>query len=149
MLEIAATDVTPAVAEEAFGPLVVLVRYASTGEITAALQAVPHSLTATIHSQPEEAEVRGELTDAARDLVGRIVYDGYPTGVRVSWAMNHGGPWPATNTQHTSVGVTALRRFLRPLAWQDAPADVLPAELRDGAVDVPRRVDGVLELAGA
>ncbi|UPL14581.1 aldehyde dehydrogenase (NADP(+)) [Microbacterium galbinum] len=149
VLEIAATDVTPAVAEEAFGPLVVLVRYASTGEITAALQAVPHSLTATIHSQPEEAEVRGELTDAARDLVGRIVYDGYPTGVRVSWAMNHGGPWPATNTQHTSVGVTALRRFLRPLAWQDAPADVLPAELRDGTVDVPRRVDGVLELAGA
>ncbi len=149
VLEIDAKDVTPAVAEEAFGPLVVLMRYSTVAEVREALQAIPHSLTATIHSSPDETDVRGELTDAARDLVGRIVYDGYPTGVRVSWGMNHGGPWPATNTQHTSVGVTAIRRFLRPLAWQDAPADVLPDELRDGVVDVPRRVDGVLRLAGS
>jgi len=147
VLEIDAADVTAAVAEEAFGPLVVLVRYTSIDEVRAALQAVPHSLTATIHSTDDETERRGALTAAVQDLVGRIVYDGYPTGVRVSWAMNHGGPWPATNTQHTSVGVTAIRRFLRPLAWQDAPADVLPVELRNGSVDVPRRVDGVLELA--
>ncbi|PVE96680.1 aldehyde dehydrogenase (NADP(+)) [Microbacterium sp. TPD7012] len=149
VLEIDAKDVTPAVAEEAFGPLVVVMRYSTVSEVRDALQAVPHSLTATIHSASDESAVRGELTDAARDLVGRIVYDGYPTGVRVSWGMNHGGPWPATNTQHTSVGVTAIRRFLRPLAWQDAPVDVLPDELRDGPVDVPRRVDGVLQLAGS
>lgn len=149
VLEIDAADVTPEATEEAFGPLVVLVRYSSTAQVAAALDAVPHSLTATIHSLPEEDAVRGELTEAARDLVGRIVYDGYPTGVRVSWGMNHGGPWPATNTQHTSVGVTAIRRFLRPLAWQDAPVDVVPDELRDGLVDVPRRVDGVLELASS
>jgi NADP-dependent aldehyde dehydrogenase len=149
VLEIDAADVTAAVAEEAFGPLVVIVRYAALDEVRRALRAVPHSLTATLHSEPDETAVRGELTDAVEDLVGRIVYNGYPTGVRVSWGMNHGGPWPATNTQHTSVGVTAIRRFLRPLAWQDAPADVLPPELRDGAVDVPRRVDGVLELASA
>ena len=147
VLEIDAADVTPAVAEEAFGPLVVVVRYSTTAEIVAALQVVPHSLTATLHSEPAEGELRQELTEAARDLVGRLVYDGYPTGVRVSWGMNHGGPWPATNTQHTSVGVTAIRRFLRPLAWQEAPDDVLPDELRDGPSDVPRRVDGVLELA--
>lgn len=147
VLEIDAADVTPAVAEEAFGPLVVIVRYSTVDEVRTALQAVPHSLTATIHSEPDETETTVELTAAVEDLVGRIVYNGYPTGVRVSWAMNHGGPWPATNTQHTSVGVTAIRRFLRPLAWQDAPAEVLPAELRDGPVDVPRRVDGVLELA--
>ncbi|MGW8482268.1 aldehyde dehydrogenase (NADP(+)) [Microbacterium sp. NPDC055903] len=147
VLEIDAVSVGPAVAEEAFGPLVVLVRYSAIDEVRAALQAVPHSLTATIHSAPGETAERAALTDAVEDLVGRIVYDGYPTGVRVSWAMNHGGPWPATNTQHTSVGVTAIRRFLRPLAWQDAPADVLPEELRDGPVAIPRRVDGVLELA--
>lgn len=147
VLEIDAADVTAAVAEEAFGPLVVMIRYSSIEEVGTALYAVPRSLTATIHSAPDEAEIRGALTDALHDLVGRIVYDGYPTGVRVSWAMNHGGPWPATNTQHTSVGVTAIRRFLRPLAWQDAPADVLPEELRDGPVDIPRRVDGMLELA--
>lgn len=149
VLEIDTADVTPAVTEEAFGPLVVLVRYSTTAEVASALGAVPHSLTLTIHSMPDEGETRGALTDAAIDLAGRIVYDGFPTGVRVSWAMNHGGPWPATNTQHTSVGVTAIRRFLRPLAWQDAPADVLPVELHDGPVDVPRRVDGVLELAGS
>jgi len=147
VLEIDAVAVTPAVAEEAFGPLVVIVRYASIDEVRSALAAVPHSLTATIHSEPAEHDARGELTAAVEDLVGRIVYNGYPTGVRVSWGMNHGGPWPATNTQHTSVGVTAIRRFLRPLAWQEAPSDVLPEELRDGASDIPRRVDGVLELA--
>ncbi|WP_147915599.1 aldehyde dehydrogenase (NADP(+)) [Ruania zhangjianzhongii] len=149
VLEIDAADVTAAVTEEAFGPLVVLVRYRSIEEIRTALQAVPHSLTATIHSTAEETQQRAALTEAVTPLVGRIVYDGFPTGVRVSWGMHHGGPWPATNTQHTSVGVTAIRRFLRPLAWQDAPADVLPAELRDGTVDLPRRVDGVLQLAGS
>ncbi|GAA1523556.1 NADP-dependent aldehyde dehydrogenase [Microbacterium ginsengiterrae] len=147
VLEIDATDVTAEVTEEAFGPLVVVVRYSDVAEIARALDAVPDSLTATIHSEPGETELRAELTDVVSGRVGRIVYNGYPTGVRVSWAMHHGGPWPATNTLHTSVGVTAIRRFLRPLAWQDAPAEVLPEELRDGPVDVPRRVDGVLELA--
>lgn len=149
VLEIDAGDVTAAVTEEAFGPLVVLVRYRSIDDVRHALQAVPQSLTATIHSATEEEALRSELTEAVTPLVGRIVYDGYPTGVRVSWAMHHGGPWPATNTQHTSVGVTAIRRFLRPLAWQDAPEGVLPEELRDGLVDIPRRVDGVLQLAGS
>lgn len=147
VLEIDAGEVTAAVAEEAFGPLVVFVRYVRIDDVRAALEVVPRSLTATIHSAPDESLVRRELTDVVEAMVGRIVYDGFPTGVRVSWGMNHGGPWPATNTQHTSVGVTAVRRFLRPLAWQDAPADVLPEELRDGPVDVPRRVDGVLQLA--
>jgi NADP-dependent aldehyde dehydrogenase len=48
-------------------------------------------------------------------------YDAYPTGVAVSWAQHHGGPWPSTNTQHTSIGTTAIRRFLRPVTWQNAP----------------------------
>ena len=78
--------------------------------------------------------------------VGRIVFDGYPTGVRVSWAQHHGGPWPATNSQHTSVGVSAIRRFLRPLAYQDAPEALLPAELRDDHAGIPRRIDGRLQL---
>ena len=95
----------------------------------------PDSLTATIHAEADESDLdRGaDSSRLQRRCVGRIVFNGYPTGVRVSWAQHHGGPWPATNTQHTSVGVTAIRRFLRPLAWQDAPEAVLPAELRDGA----------------
>ncbi|UFU06196.1 aldehyde dehydrogenase (NADP(+)) [Ruania halotolerans] len=149
VLEIDADHVTPAVTEEAFGPLIVLVRYRDLAQIGATLAAVPDSLTATIHSAAGEAQERQALTEVVRDVVGRIIYDGYPTGVRVCWAMHHGGPWPATNTQHTSVGATAVRRFLRPLAWQDAPQEVLPPELREGQVGIPRRVDGVLRPSGS
>jgi NADP-dependent aldehyde dehydrogenase len=78
-----------------------------------------------------------------------MIYDGYPTGVAVSWAQNHGGGWPASNSLHTSVGATAVRRFMRPLVWQDAPADVLPVELRDDMREIPRRVNGVMRSKDA
>lgn len=149
VLGIDAAAITPAVTEEAFGPLIVLAVYDDVAEIGPALDAVPDSLTASIHSAADESVLRARLVDLVQDRVGRIVFDGFPTGVRVSWAQHHGGPWPATNTVHTSVGVTAIRRFLRPLAWQDAPQDLLPQELRDGVSSIPRRVDGVLELPDA
>ncbi len=81
-----------------------------------------------------------------RGVSGRVVFNGYPTGVRVTWGQQHGGPWPATNSIHTSVGVTAVRRFLRPVAWQDAPEWALPDVLRDSFTSIPRRVDGALTL---
>jgi NADP-dependent aldehyde dehydrogenase len=146
VLEIDAADVTSAVTEEAFGPLVVVVRYGDVAEIARALDQVPRSLTASIHAEADETELVGALVDEVRDRAGRIVFDGYPTGVRVSWAQHHGGPWPATNTLHTSVGPTAIRRFLRPLAWQNAPQPMLPVELRDSDPGIPRRVDGVLSV---
>jgi NADP-dependent aldehyde dehydrogenase len=67
--------------------------------------------------------------------------------VAVSWAMHHGGPWPATSSPlHTSVGMTAIRRFLRPVTYQDVPQELLDEVLRDGnPSDVPRRLDGRLE----
>jgi NADP-dependent aldehyde dehydrogenase len=70
--------------------------------------------------------------------------DGYPTGVGVTWAMHHGGPWPATtDSGHTSVGATSIRRFLRPVAWQGVPDALLPPELQDAnPLGIPRRVDG-------
>ncbi len=64
--------------------------------------------------------------------------------VAVSWAQTHAGPWPATNSSHTSVGATAVRRFLRPITFQNAPEAALPEELRDGYSRIPRRIDGVL-----
>jgi NADP-dependent aldehyde dehydrogenase len=136
-------------AEECFGPFVIVVRYADERSLLSAFGHVRGSLTASLHAEEDDAELLSRLVDAFRPLVGRFVFNGYPTGVRVSWAQHHGGPWPSTNTLHTSVGATAIRRFLRPLAWQDAPQAVLPAELRDGPVDVPRRVDGVLALPTA
>ncbi|MCU1571655.1 MAG: aldehyde dehydrogenase [Naasia sp.] len=135
--------------EEAFGPLILVVYYDDVADIERGLQSVPRSLTATIHSDPSETELTKDLAARLGDYAGRLVFNGYPTGVRVSWAQHHGGPWPATNSLHTSVGVTAVRRFLRPFAWQDAPQEILPEELRDNYTGVPRRVDGVLQLASS
>ena len=147
LLTIDAASMTPEATEEAFGPLLVVAWYNDVASLTAGLRQVPNSLTATIHSEPGEEQLVAELAQEVSPHVGRLVFNGYPTGVRVSWAQHHGGPWPATNSQHTSVGVSAVRRFLRPFVWQGAPESSLPAELRDDFTGVPRRVDGVLTLA--
>ena len=74
------------------------------------------------------------------------MWNGWPTGVAVAWAMHHGGPFPATvGSLHTSVGVTAVRRFLRPVCFQDTPDALLPAELQDAnPLYLDRRVNGQL-----
>jgi len=147
LLTIDAASITPEATEEAFGPLLVVAWYDDVASLSAGLRQVPNSLTATIHSEPGEENLVAELAREVSPHVGRLVFNGYPTGVRVSWAQHHGGPWPATNSQHTSVGVSAVRRFLRPFVWQGAPESSLPTELRDNYTGVPRRVDGVLALA--
>ncbi|MBE1877636.1 aldehyde dehydrogenase (NADP(+)) [Myceligenerans pegani] len=134
----AAADV---LTEEVFGPATVLVTYDGADELQAAVDALPGSLTATIHGTADDD--LADLADQLSTRAGRVLFDGWPTGVAVTWAQHHGGPWPATNTQHTSVGATALRRFLRPVVYQDAPEHLLPPELRDDST-VPRRVDGAL-----
>jgi NADP-dependent aldehyde dehydrogenase len=73
-----------------------------------------------------------------------VLWNGWPTGVTVSYAQHHGGPYPATSSNTTSVGTAAIRRFLRPVAYQDWPAEALPEPLRDdNPWGVPQRVDGV------
>ncbi len=146
LLTVAAADLTPEVTEECFGPLAVVVRYRDGAELLDALGALPGSLAVAVHA--EDGDDLGPLLAVLRPRAGRILFDGYPTGVLVAWAQTHGGPWPATNTVHTSVGPTAIRRFLRPLTWQDAPQQVLPAELRDADAGIPRRIDGRLRLPG-
>ncbi|GAA1699148.1 aldehyde dehydrogenase (NADP(+)) [Microbacterium sediminicola] len=147
ILRVDAAAVSAEHTAEAFGPLVLVVSYRDEHELVAALEAVPDSLTASIHLEESDIECIAPLIPALGEASGRLVFNGYPTGVRVSWAQHHGGPWPATNSLHTSVGITAIRRFLRPLAWQNAPQALLPAELRDGFSGAPRRIDGVLMLA--
>lgn len=151
---LAATDVDVLAAQpdelltEVFGPFTLLVRYRSHAQLLAALDQLEGSLTATLHIAPGEqvADVLARL----EALAGRVLFAGWPTGVAVAWAQHHGGPWPATTSQHTSVGATAARRFLRPIAYQDAPAEVLPAALREeNPLGIPRRVDGVLVPRGA
>lgn len=129
--------------EESFGPSTLLVRYADDDELARALTALDGSLTATIHAEPDE-EV-GDLVALLRPRAGRILFGGWPTGVAVSWAQHHGGPYPSTTSVHTSVGATAIRRWLRPVSYQTAPEAALPPELRESnPLGIVRRVDGVL-----
>lgn len=148
LLEVGVAGLTAEIADECFGPLLIVVRYDDAADLDASLATVPPSLTGSLHSGPgDDADVVRRLVDVLAARAGRIVFDGYPTGVRVSWAQHHGGPWPSTNAVHTSVGATSIRRFLRPLAWQDAPSWVLPEELRDEYTVISRRVDGRLQPA--
>lgn len=142
-----AGSLPPEAHEEVFGPVAVVARYADDAELMAALDRLPASLTMTVHTGSDDTELPTAVTRALADRSGRVLFDGYPTGVSVTWAQHHGGPWPSTNTTHTSVGTSAIRRFLRPMAWQSAPEHLLPPELRDGSTDIPRRIDGVLVAA--
>jgi len=120
--------------DEAFGPLSVVVEYDDEAELAPlAAELFEGNLTGTVHSAD------GENTPQLRELVGwltqstgRVLFGGWPTGVAVTPAMQHGGPWPATtNDTSTSVGTAAIGRFLRPVAYQNAPQDLLPEPLRD------------------
>lgn len=148
---VAVTDVatflahTEVLLEEVFGPFTLLVRVDEPGALHAAVRALPGTLTATVHHEPGE-DVEGLVATLAGSA-GRVLFGGWPTGVAVSWAQHHGGPWPSTNTQFTSVGATAVRRFQRPIAFQNAPAELLPEALRESnPLGIPRRVDGALVL---
>ncbi|WP_372983701.1 aldehyde dehydrogenase family protein [Microbacterium sp.] len=149
VLRVDAADLTPETIEEAFGPFAVVVTYDSEEQLLSALTMVPPSLTATLHLGAGEHARHDELIRTLTDRSGRVVFDGFPTGVRVSWAQHHGGPWPSTNSIHSSVGVTSMRRFLTPVAYQNAPTEVLPTELHDDHTGIPRRIDGILQLAAA
>ena len=98
----------------------------------------------------EDADAHRPARRALAARAGRVIFDGFPTGVAVTHGMHHGGPYPAASSgAHTSVGMTAIRRFLRPVAFQDAPQAVLPPELRDAnPLGIWRRVDGELTKDG-
>jgi NADP-dependent aldehyde dehydrogenase len=129
---------------EYFGPTSILVEYDGLDEALDAVAVIGGNLTATIHAEDGEAAALAPLARRLRDRVGRLVWNGWPTGVAVSRAMHHGGPFPATtHAAHTSVGGTALRRFLRPVVYQDYPAALLPPALaQDNPLDLLRRVNG-------
>ncbi|CAM5689656.1 aldehyde dehydrogenase (NADP(+)) [Streptomyces hirsutus] len=135
--------------EECFGPVTVVVRYEDDAEVRAVLSRLPGNLTATVHLSEEEgagqgrgAEILGELTP----LAGRVLVNAWPTGVAVAPAQHHGGPYPATTSTSTSVGGTAIERWLRPVAYQNSPQSLLPQELRDdNPLGLPRRFNGRLE----
>lgn len=119
-------------AEEVFGPSTLIVACATKDELEGTARSLRGNLTATLHGTPGDLAAFADLTAILEDRVGRIILNGFPTGVEVCPSMQHGGPYPATtDARSTSVGTAALLRFARPIAWQDFPQEALPPELRD------------------
>ena len=140
----------PALEEEIFGPAAVLVRCRDEAELLAVARHVEGQLTATVHATATDQALARALLPLLERKAGRILFNGFPTGVEVSHAMVHGGPFPATSdSRTTSVGATAIERFLRQVCYQAVPAGLLPEELRDdNPLGLARVVDGVLKTAG-
>jgi NADP-dependent aldehyde dehydrogenase len=122
----------------------IAVRCGSMAELLAAARRLHGHLTATVHATERDLAEHGELLAVLAGKAGRLVLNGVPTGVEVTHAMHHGGPWPATtDPRATSVGTAAILRFARPVCYQDFPDAALPAELRDANPrGIWRLVDG-------
>ena len=121
----------PALAEEVFGPLGLVVRVTDMADMAKVAEALHGQLTCTLQMDAEDSDAARALLPVLVQKAGRILANGYPTGVEVSEAMVHGGPYPAsTNFGATSVGTLSIRRFLRPVSFQNLPEAVLPEDLR-------------------
>jgi 2,5-dioxopentanoate dehydrogenase len=136
----------PELGEEIFGPTTLLVHYGSKDALINAARRLHGHLTATIHGTEEDLAGAGELVRILETKVGRILFNGFPTGVEVSHAMVHGGPFPATSDgRSTSVGTQAISRFTRSVCYQNFMDAALPAELRRGnPLSIMRLVNGTL-----
>ncbi len=130
--------------EENFGPSSVLVEARTKEQLLRAARNLEGHLTATVHGTEEDFSEYTELFAVLEKRVGRIVVNGYPTGVEVCHAMVHGGPYPATTApQSTSVGTNAIKRFVRPVCYQNYPDSLLPKALKDdNSWGIWRLVDG-------
>ena len=117
--------------QEVFGPFSLLVKCKDAGEMLRVAQSLQGQLTANLIATEDEARSNPDLIEALQDICGRFVFNGVPTGVEVSIAMHHGGPYPATtDSRFTAVGTDGIRRFARPVCYQNWPQALLPAELQ-------------------
>jgi NADP-dependent aldehyde dehydrogenase len=122
----------PSLANEVFGPFVLVIGCDDADEMLACAKALDGQLTATLHGTEADLAAAGTLLEAVESRAGRVIVDGFPTGVEVSPAMHHGGPYPATtDVRFTSVGTAAILRFARPVCYQGFPDALLPAELKN------------------
>lgn len=132
--------------EEVFGPFTLIVSCENDKQVHEVASQLEGQLTVSLVGNEDELIKNKQLVDTCREKAGRVIFNGVPTGVRVCESMHHGGPFPATtDSKFTSVGTTAIERFVRPIAFQDAPEELLPAELKtDNPLDIHRIVDGKL-----
>jgi NADP-dependent aldehyde dehydrogenase len=131
---------------EVFGASSLVVRCADVAEVASMAADLEGQLTATLHVDESDYDDAAGMLAVLELKVGRILFNGWPTGVEVGHAMVHGGPAPATSdSRTTSVGARAIERFLRPVAYQDVPKALLPSAIADGNPDgLWRRIDGQL-----
>lgn len=136
----------PGLAEEIFGPSAIVVSCANRAEMLEIARGLEGHLTATVHGTEDDLREFHDLIEILEQKVGRLVFNGFPTGVEVGHAMIHGGPYPATSDgRSTSVGTQAIYRFVRPVCYQNFPSAALPDELKDGnPLHIWRLVDGSL-----
>lgn len=140
----------PVLHEEIFGAASLIVRYASSEDLVSAAEQLEGQLTATLHVTDADQQAAAPLLPVLEQKAGRILANGWPTGVEVNHAMVHGGPFPATsNSRTTSVGTLAIDRFLRPVAYQSLPEALLPAAVQaENPWNLNRRIDGEIRLEG-
>lgn len=133
--------------EEVFGPASLIVRCKDLDQLAQVLSAMEGQLTTTLHMNADDHDAAAKLMPILEQLAGRIIANGWPTGVDVTHAMVHGGPFPATSDgRTTSVGTLAIERFVRPVSYQDMPEELLPVAIRDGESGTLRRIDGQYQL---
>ncbi|WP_346839543.1 aldehyde dehydrogenase (NADP(+)) [Microbulbifer sp. SAOS-129_SWC] len=130
--------------EEVFGPMSLVVKCRDRAELLQAIQSLQGQLTGTLQCSESELASYGDLVELLRQRVGRIVVNGFPTGVEVCHSMMHGGPFPAaTDARFTSVGTMSIARFVRPICFQNYPQSLLPDALKDSnPLEIPRLVNG-------
>ncbi len=131
--------------QEVFGPYSIMVRCADMNEMREVALHLEGQLTATMMATLRDMTDYPALVEILKDICGRFIINGVPTGVEVCQAMQHGGPYPATtDSRFTAVGADGIRRFARPIAFQNWPCELLPAELQDGnPLRIYRTLNGV------
>jgi len=136
----------PELSEEVFGPSTLVVSHESREEMLEIARGLQGHLTATVHGTDEDLREYRDLIEILEQKAGRLVFNGFPTGVEVGHAIIHGGPYPASSDgQSTSVGSQAIYRFARPVCFQNFPSAALPDELKDGnPLGIWRMKDGAL-----
>jgi len=134
----------PLLHQEVFGPAALLVTCRNPAEMLALAEALEGQLTATLQLDEDDADLARALLPILERKAGRILANGFPTGVEVCHAMVHGGPFPASsNALHTPVGSAAIERFLRPVCYQDLPDWLLPLALQNAnPLGLWRRLEG-------
>jgi alpha-ketoglutaric semialdehyde dehydrogenase len=143
-----ATSLGGPVSDEVFGASGVVVRFDDVDDLLPHLASLEGQLTATVHATGADTDAAARLLPVLERKAGRIIFNGWPTGVEVGHAMVHGGPFPATSdSRSTSVGSLAIERFQRPVSYQDVPVAVQPEAVRDdNPWRLTRRIDGELQL---